>query len=86
MKNIAFGILLLTGFATAGAQQGAAGQPRPLNLPRPAGIAYTFDGHFGQVEVGGRYAGAEFHRSRPLPSRISFYYPVANSIELSTGY
>lgn len=49
-------------------------------------LAYFFDGKYGQAEVGGRFAGAEFHHSRPLPSRISFYYPVANSIDLSTDY
>ena len=46
----------------------------------------VFTGKFGQVEVGGRYAGAEFHGSRPLPSRISFFYPVANSVDLSKDY
>jgi hypothetical protein len=45
-----------------------------------------FTGKRGQVEVGGPFAGVEFHESRPLPSRISFYYPVANSIDLSTDY
>ena len=50
------------------------------------GLAYAFSGHYGQIEVGGPYAGVEFHGSRPLPSRISFYYPVANSIDLSTDY
>jgi hypothetical protein len=45
-----------------------------------------FDGRYGQVEVGGKFVGVEFHQSRPLPSRISFYYPVANSIDLSTDY
>jgi hypothetical protein len=49
-------------------------------------LAVTFDGKRGQVEVGGPFAGVEFHESRPLPSRISFYYPVANSIDLSTDY
>ncbi len=49
-------------------------------------LAVDFDGRFGQVEVGGPWVGAEFHHSRPLPSRISFYYPVANSIDLSTDY
>jgi len=49
-------------------------------------LQYKFSGGYGQVEVGGRYAGVEFHNSRPLPSRISFYYPVANSIDLSTDY
>lgn len=46
----------------------------------------TFNGKYGQVEIGGNFVGAEFHDSRPLPSRISFYYPVANSIDLSTAY
>ncbi|MEJ2535743.1 MAG: hypothetical protein P8048_01570, partial [Calditrichia bacterium] len=45
-----------------------------------------FDGKTGQIEVGGKYAGLEFHHSRPLPSRISFYYPLANSLDLSTDY
>jgi hypothetical protein len=49
-------------------------------------LSYDFKGKYGQVEVGGRYVGAEFHGSRPLPSRISFYYPVANSTDLSTDY
>jgi hypothetical protein len=49
-------------------------------------LSFTFDRHAGQVEVGGPYAGAEFHASRPLPARISFFYPVANSIDLSTDY
>ena len=52
----------------------------------PDGLVYRFSGGYGQVEVGGVYAGVEFHKSRPLPSRISFYYPVANSIDLSTDY
>ncbi len=54
------------------------------NSPDP--LSYFFDGKYGQVEVGGRFVGAEFHRSHPLPSRISFYYPVANSIDVSTDY
>ncbi len=49
-------------------------------------IARGFSGMYGQVEVGGPYAGAEFHGSRPLPSRISFYEPAANSIDMSTDY
>lgn len=65
-------IMLSTGLMTAQTSTG--------------GKSYFFDGHYGQVEVGGRYAGAEFHLSRPLLSRISFYYPVANSIDLSTDY
>jgi hypothetical protein len=49
-------------------------------------LRYFFDGRRGQIEVGGRYVGVEFHHSRPVPSRISFYYPVANSIDLSSDY
>ena len=49
-------------------------------------LTVAFDGLRGQVEVGGAYAGVEFHDSRPVPSRISFYDPVANSLDLSTGY
>ena len=45
-----------------------------------------YDGLRGQLQVGGPFAGVEFHHSRPAPSRISFYYPVANSIDLSTDY
>ncbi|MEZ4763341.1 MAG: hypothetical protein R3C26_09140 [Calditrichia bacterium] len=45
-------------------------------------IAVPFAGKRGQVEVGGNFAGAAFHHSRPLPSRISFFYPVANSLDL----
>jgi len=46
----------------------------------------SFDGGYGQLEVGGPFAGAEFHKSQPLPARISFYYPAANSLDLSTDY
>jgi hypothetical protein len=45
-----------------------------------------FAGKHGQVEVGGRFVGFESHNSLPLPNRISFFYPVANSIDLSTDY
>lgn len=58
----------------------------PAKSAMHGGLGYKFDGKYGQIEVGGNYAGAEFHDSRPLPSRISFYYPVANSIDLSTDY
>lgn len=49
-------------------------------------LIFPFDKKYGQIEVGGPFVGVEFHKSRPLPSRISFYYPVANSIDLSTDY
>ncbi|HXX64544.1 MAG TPA: amylo-alpha-1,6-glucosidase, partial [Bacteroidota bacterium] len=49
-------------------------------------LSKDFSGLYGQVEVGGPYAGAEFHHSCPFPSRISFYEPAANSIDLSRDY
>lgn len=58
----------------------------PARSQQTGPLEYAFDKHYGQVEVGGVFAGAEFHNSRPLPSRISLYYPVANSIDLSTDY
>lgn len=39
-----------------------------------------------QIEVGGPYVGIEMHHSSPALQRISFYYPVANSIDLLTDY
>lgn len=39
-----------------------------------------------RIEVGGPYIGAEFHHSYPTPQRISFFYPIANSIDMSTDY
>ena len=56
------------------------------NEPPPVTLQQTFDKGYGQVEVGGPFVGVEFHKSRPLPARISFYYPVANSLDLSTDY
>ena len=43
-------------------------------------IAVAFQGGYGSIEVGGPYAGVESHHSRPLPSRLSFFAPVANSM------
>lgn len=39
-----------------------------------------------KIEVGGPYLGVEFHHSRMIPQRISFFYPVANSIDHSKDY
>lgn len=38
------------------------------------------------IEVGSAFVGAEFHNSSFLPQRISFYYPVANSIDMNTDF
>ncbi len=40
----------------------------------------------GQIEVGSPYVGIEIHKSFPLLNRLSFYYPVANSIDISEDY
>lgn len=50
--------------------------------PGPSRI--HFDRKQGQVEVAGRFAGLKFYDSRPLPSRINFYFPVANTIDLAS--
>ncbi len=39
-----------------------------------------------KVEIGSPFLGIEFHHSMPVPQRISFFYPVANSFDLSTDY
>lgn len=40
----------------------------------------------GQIETGSPFVGVEIHKSFPLLNRISFYYPVANSIDISEDY
>ncbi len=40
----------------------------------------------GQIEVGSPFVGIEIHKSFPMLNRISFYYPVANSIDISDDY
>ena len=41
---------------------------------------------FGQIEVGGPYVGVEFHKGAVLPNRISFFYPLANTIDSLGDY
>ena len=48
-------------------------------------LTINFSGN-AQIEVGGPFVGAEFHHSYPAPQRISFFYPIANSIDMSTDY
>jgi hypothetical protein len=69
-------ILLLIGLLTS--LTGATGHKTILPV--------SFAGKYGQLEIGGPFVGLEFHHSQPLPCRISFFYPVANSIDLSTDY
>ena len=61
-----------------------AGGQTPLQWENGWTVRYA--GMNGQVEAGGPLAGVECHDSKPLPSRISFYAPVANSIDVSTDY
>lgn len=46
-------------------------------------IKYSGD---AKIEVGGPFVGIEMHHSSPLLQRISFFYPVANSLDESTDY
>ena len=39
-----------------------------------------------KIEVGGPYVGIELHHNSPILQRISFFYPVANSLDESTDY
>ncbi|MBU1101004.1 MAG: hypothetical protein KKA84_11430 [Bacteroidetes bacterium] len=48
-------------------------------------LEISFQGD-AKIEIGGNLCGLEFHHSKPLPQRISFYYPLANSIDFSRDY
>lgn len=73
------GLILLTLFlAIAG-----CGKQTEVSLKNKLAVKFNGD---ASVEVGSPFVGLEFHHSSPLPQRISFYYPVANSIDLSTDY
>jgi hypothetical protein len=58
----------------------------PTNGQDPALLTIESAKEVGQIEVGGPYVGVEIHKSFPLLNRISFYYPVANSIDISDDY
>ncbi|MDZ7374245.1 MAG: hypothetical protein ONB23_09785 [candidate division KSB1 bacterium] len=53
---------------------------------RESDLAVSEAAPYAQIEVGGPYVGIEAHRSSPLLNRVSFYYPVANSIDRSEDY
>jgi hypothetical protein len=57
----------------------------PAQLDIKKEMQVTFNGD-ASIETGSPFVGLEFHHSSPLPMRISFYYPVANSIDLSSDY
>jgi hypothetical protein len=49
-------------------------------------LKVTHEGKYDEVEVGSKYVGLEFMNGSPLLNRISFYYPVANSVDLTRDY
>ena len=51
----------------------------------PSPLEVTSDS-LASVEIGNAYVGIALHNNSPIPQRISFYTPVANSIDLSTDY
>lgn len=57
-----------------------------INSQNIDSLTITSTKNVGQVEVGGHFVGIEIHNSFPLLNRISFYYPVANSIDISEDY
>jgi hypothetical protein len=54
------------------------------NIKQSKEFEVYFNDGCGRLDVVGKFAGVESHKSPPLPSRISFYYPFTNSIGLST--
>ncbi len=54
-------------------------------LPGNDSLSVHYKGD-AQVEIGNRYMGIELHHNSPALQRISFYYPAANSIDLSNDY
>ncbi len=58
--------------------------PSPLHMEGQ--LAISTDLPNAQIEVGGPFVGIEAHRSSPLVTRVSFFYPVANSLDNSQDY
>jgi hypothetical protein len=48
-------------------------------------LKVTFNGD-AQLETGSAYVGLEFHHNSPILQRVTFYYPVSNSVDLSNDY
>jgi hypothetical protein len=49
-------------------------------------LEVTWRGGDSSVEIGSPWCGMEFHHGVVEPSRISFFYPLANSIDASRDY
>jgi hypothetical protein len=48
-------------------------------------LKVTFTGD-AQLETGSAYIGLEFHHNFPILQRVSLYYPVSNSVDLSNDF
>ena len=55
----------------------------PQGLENKLKVTYKGD---AQVETGSSFVGLEFHHNSPVIERISFYYPVSNSVDLSNDF
>ena len=77
-------VLLATLLALGGPTGGAAGDEK--SVTGESSFEKTHAGKSCQIEVGGPFAGVELHRSSIQPCRLSFFYPVANSVDLSKEY
>ncbi len=63
-------------------------QPSPDydDAPFRESLQMTYESRGAQIETGNHRLGIEMHRGQPELNRISFYYPRANSIDLSRDY
>ncbi|MDO9547722.1 MAG: hypothetical protein Q7J65_02000, partial [Candidatus Marinimicrobia bacterium] len=75
-KYLFIGLLLLFGFTAC---------TKTVRQDEAKDFSVNFSGD-ARIEVGGPFVGAEFHHSYPVPQRISFFYPIANSIDMSEDY
>jgi hypothetical protein len=71
-----YGLLILSLFTTCS---------KTVRYDKAKDFSISFSGD-ARIEVGGPFVGAEFHHSYPVPQRISFFYPIANSIDMSEDY
>lgn len=82
-RNLAAAVLLGSGLFSVGVSSESWGHS--VDKTRSSPIALNFKGE-AQVEIGGPFVGVELHKGSFLPTRISFFYPAANSIYLADDY
>jgi len=78
-----FKIILLLFIALAASSSNIFCQNNIKDMEKKIDVHFKGD---AQIEVGSAYVGVEMHHSSYVPERLSFYYPVANSIDMSTDY